>query len=93
MCVHLNAMTDLRNELEGIGAPVNDEDFTMMIHVSLPLSYHPLLQSVLHAADMNEKPIDPNYLIRIILEENHQCEITHRLSKSGQATFQTNKNH
>src|ERR1700731_1458382 len=89
---HLNAMTDLRNELEGIGAPVNNEDFATMIHVSLPLSYRPLLQSVLHAADMNEKAVDPNYLIRIVLEENHQRQITHGLSKSGQAAFQTNKN-
>src|ERR1700731_3515913 len=39
MCAHLNAMTDLCTELEGISAPVNDEDFTTMIHVSLPLSY------------------------------------------------------
>src|SRR3984893_5036168 len=89
---HLNAMTDLHNELEGIGAPVNNEDFATMIHVSLPLSYRPLLQSVLHAADMNEKAVDPNYLIRIVLEENHQRQITHGLSKSGQAAFQTNKN-
>src|SRR3984893_11960318 len=35
--VHLNAMTDLRNELEGIGAPVNNEDFMMMINDSLRL--------------------------------------------------------
>ena len=86
-------MTNLRNELEGIGAPVSDEDYATMIHVSLPLSYRPMLQSILHATDMNEKPIDPNYLIRIILEEYHQREITHGLSKSGQAAFQTNKNH
>src|ERR1700731_3063774 len=61
--MHLNMMTNLHNELEGIGALVSDEDYATMIHVSLPLSYRPMLQSILHATDMNEKPIDPNYLI------------------------------
>ena len=33
--MHLNVMMNLCNELAGIGASVNDEDFATMIHVSL----------------------------------------------------------
>src|SRR6202030_222706 len=43
VCAHLNAMINLRNELDSISAPVSDEDYTTMIHVSLPLSYRPML--------------------------------------------------
>ena len=66
---HLNAMTMLREELEGIGASVPDEDFGTMLLTSLPPSYRSLLHTITHAASISGVTINPNDLMRIILEE------------------------
>src|SRR3984893_18438999 len=88
---HLNAMTKLREELEGIGASVTDEDFGTMLLTSLPPSYRSLLHTIPHAASLSGFAINPNDLMRIILEEARQRELSENAQKSGDATLNVNK--
>src|SRR3984893_940559 len=57
---HLNAMTKLREELEGIGASVLDEDFGTMLLMSLPPSYRSLLHTITHATSLSGITINLN---------------------------------
>src|ERR1700731_2198789 len=88
---HLNAMTKLREELEGIGASVPDEDFGTMLLTSLPPSYRSLLHTITHAASLSGFAINPNDLMRIILEEARQRELSENAQKSGDAALNVNK--
>ena len=88
---HLNAMTKLHEELEGISASVLDKDFGMMLLTSLPPSYHPLLHMINHAASLSGIAINPNDLMRIILEEACQHELSKNSLKSGDVALNANK--
>ena len=88
---HLNAMTKLREELEGIGASVLDEDFGTMLLMSLPPSYRSLLHTITHAASLSGVAINLNDLMRIVLEESHQCELSENNPKSADAALNATK--
>ena len=88
---HLNAMIKIRDELEGIGASVMDDDFATMILTSLLPSYRSLLHSIMHAASLSSTEISPNDLMRIVLEEARQREIADLASKSGDAALHVKK--
>src|ERR1700731_3754385 len=88
---HLNAMIRLREELEGIGASVPDEDFGTMLLTSLLPSYRSLLHTITHAASLSGLAINPNDLMRIILEEARQRELSENAQKSGDAALNVNK--
>src|ERR1700730_6516228 len=88
---HLNAMIRLREELEGIGASVQDEDFGTMLLTSLPPSYRTLLHTITHAASLSGMAINPNDLMRIVLEEACQRELSQNVAKSGDAALNVSK--
>src|SRR3984893_16092818 len=84
---HLNTMIKLREELEGIGASVQDEDFGTMLLTSLLPSYRTLLHTITHAASLSGMAINPNDLMRIVLEEAHQRKLSQNAAKSGDAAL------
>jgi hypothetical protein len=85
---HLTALVRLRDELEAMGASVSDSEFTTIILGSLPQSYRLLLSSVTHSAALSRVSIDPNDLMRIVLEESEQQSIAERMSgQSGSALY------
>src|SRR3984893_12644308 len=88
---HLNAMTKLREELEAIGASVPDEDFGTMLLTSLPPSYRSLLHTITHAASLSGVAINPNDLMRIVLEESRQRELSENNPKSAYAALNATK--
>src|SRR3984893_5067785 len=88
---HLNAMTKLREELEGIGTSVLDEDFGTMLLTSLPPSYRSLLHTITHTTSLSGITINLNDLMRIILEEARQRELSENAQKSGDAALNVNK--
>ena len=88
---HLNAMIRLREELEGIGASVQDEDFGTMLLTSLLPSYRTLLHTITHAASLSGMAINPNDLMRIVLEEACQRELSQNAAKSGDAALNISK--
>src|ERR1700726_2900625 len=62
-----------------------------MIPPSFPPSYRSLLHSITHAASLSGTEISSNDLMRIVLEEARQCELTDRASKSGDAALHVKK--
>src|SRR5215510_12245181 len=66
---HLANMSEIQEELAGMGAPVSDPQFATMIRRSLPPSYRPLLQSTSMAARITGKAMTSSQLIQCIHEE------------------------
>ena len=66
---HLAKMNELKEQLEGMGAPVSDPSFAAMIRKSLPASYRPLLQTLSATARVNKKTLTSDQIISAIHEE------------------------
>jgi hypothetical protein len=66
---HLAKMQELKEQLEGMGAPVSDPSFAAMIRKSLPASYRPLLQTLSATARVNNKTLTSDQMISAIHEE------------------------
>ena len=66
---HLGKMKELKEQFEGMGAPVSDASFAAMIRKSLPASYRPLLQTLSAAARINSKTLTSDQTIASVHEE------------------------
>jgi hypothetical protein len=66
---HIADMSEIKEELAGMGAPVPDAQFTAMIRKSLPPSYRSLLRSIGTATRVTGKPLTSTQLIQCIHEE------------------------
>ncbi|KIK76736.1 hypothetical protein PAXRUDRAFT_44039, partial [Paxillus rubicundulus Ve08.2h10] len=66
---HLASMMVLREELAGMGASVDDRDFTAMILSSIPESFRTLLYSTTAAIHATGNPVTSERVISILSEE------------------------
>ncbi len=66
---HLGKMKELKEQLEGMGAPVSDPSFAAMIRKSLPPCYRPLLQTLSAAARINNKTLTSDQIITSVHED------------------------
>jgi hypothetical protein len=88
---HLTTMVRVRDELESMGAPVADEEFLSLIIGSIPKSYHTMISSIIHAATLVKAAVDPNDLMRIILEEAERRSIANRATDQSGSALYANK--
>ncbi|OAX40832.1 hypothetical protein K503DRAFT_686692, partial [Rhizopogon vinicolor AM-OR11-026] len=66
---HFSDLLRLRESLAGMGATIDDKDFTAIVMGSLPESYRPLLTSISAAARVSQKILTAHELISVITEE------------------------
>jgi hypothetical protein len=66
---HLTSMMVLREELAGMGAPVNDRDFTAMIINSLPESFRNIMRSTTVAIRATSQLVTSDKIIAVAFEE------------------------
>jgi hypothetical protein len=59
---HLEELVNLRDKLAGMGAPVEDKEFQMIILASLSLSYSTLISAITVTASLSSTTIDNNHL-------------------------------
>jgi hypothetical protein len=89
---HLTMMVRVRDELESMGASVGDDEFLTHIIGSIPKSYHTLISSIMHSATLSKAAIDPNDLMKIILEEAERRSIGNNgADQSGSALYADRK--
>ena len=67
--VHIGNMSQLKEELAGMGAPVTDMEFATNLRRSLPPSFRPLLRSVDTVNKISAKQMTSYQLIQLICEE------------------------
>ena len=85
---HLTSMVKIRAELDSMGASVKDDEFLDIIIGSIPKSYHTLISSIIYSATLTKTMVDPNDLMRIILEEAERRSINdHGTDQSGSALY------
>ena len=82
---HLTEMSKLREELAGMGTAIADNDFAAVIIGSLPSSFRPLLSSLTAVSSLSKATLNPNELIRYILEEYEHRLIQERANKGDAA--------
>ena len=75
VCTHVTNMMMLCEELAGMGAPVNDQDFIAMILGSLPTSLCGLLRSTTAAVQATGKTLTPEMIIAVIFKEADHIKI------------------
>lgn len=74
--VHISRMTELYEELAGMGAPLTDVQFSTYIRASLPPSYHSLLTSINATSRITGKAILSSALIQEIYEAADDATVT-----------------
>lgn len=65
----------LHKQLTGMGAPVDDHDFTAMILSSIPDSYCPIIQATTAALHATKTTLLPETLIHIVTKGSDHCHI------------------
>jgi hypothetical protein len=81
---HLASMTELKEQLDGMGAPVSDQSFAAMIRKSLPTSYHSLLQTLSATACVNNKILTSDQIIAAIHEEADELKVHKEADKAAE---------
>jgi len=88
MPTHLNKLVHLRNELDGMGASIPDEDFTTILLGSFPPSYRTLLSTITISAQLAGNTIPSTDVIRIVTEEAaHRAIATRNDQAAGGAAL------
>src|SRR3979490_462954 len=64
--VHITDMVEIKEELAGMGAPINDVQFAANIRKSLPSSYQPLLTSMSTGARLAKASFTSKMLIQAV---------------------------
>src|SRR6266850_5187943 len=81
---HLAKMTELKEQLEGMGAPVSNQSFAAMIRKSLPPSYRSLLQTLSATARVNNKILTSSQIIAAIHEEADEAKVQKEADKAAE---------
>jgi hypothetical protein len=81
---HLNGMTWLHDELVGMGVTISDEDYSTILLTSLPSSYHVVMSSIIHSTSLLKTQVEPNDIMRIVLEEAQQRLLSKQSGKPGE---------
>ena len=82
--VHITDMVEIKEELAGMGAPINDVQFAANIRKSLPSSYRPLLTSMSTAARLAKTPFTSEMLIQAVLEEADHQMVAKNIEKAAE---------
>jgi NTP pyrophosphatase (non-canonical NTP hydrolase) len=80
---HLASMTELKEQLDGMGAPVSDQSFAAMIRKLLPTSYRSLLQTLSATARVNNKILTSDQIIAAIHEEADELKVHKEADKAA----------
>ncbi len=88
---HLTEMGKLRGDLAAMGAEVKDPDFTAIVIGSLPLSYRPLLSSLVGVSKVTKADLNPNDVIQSVLEE-YEHRLIHEHATKADAALVANAN-
>ena len=81
---HLATMSELKEQLEGMGAPMSDQSFAAMIRKSLPASYRSLLQTLSATARVNNKTLTSDQIIAAIHEEADEQKVHKEADKAAE---------
>ena len=68
-------MSELKEQLDGMGASISDSSFAAMIWKSLPPSYCPLLQTLSASAWVNGKTLTCDQIISAVHEEADELKV------------------
>jgi hypothetical protein len=77
-------MAELKEQLDGMGAPISDQSFAAMICKSLPTSYRSLLQMLSATAHVNNKILTSNQIIAAIHEEADELKVHKEADKAAE---------
>src|SRR6267154_1598612 len=81
---HLAQLEHLREELSGLGAPVNDSDFSAMMLSSLPQSYRPMVQTMLAVARQSSVKLTPDLIVaHLTADAEYQESLNQRSAHTG----------
>ena len=81
---HLATMSELKEQLEGMGAPMSDQSFAAIIRKSLPASYRSLLQTLSATARVNEKILTSDQIIAAVHEEADEQKVHKEADKAAE---------
>jgi hypothetical protein len=81
---HLATMSELKEQLEGMGAPMSDQSFAAMIRKSLPASYRSLLQTLSATARVNQKILTSDQIIAAVHEEADEQKVHKEADKAAE---------
>ena len=81
---HLANMSELKEQLEGMGAPISDPSFATMIRKSLPASFRSLLQTLSATAHVNKKTLTSDEIIAAIHEEADEQKVHKEADKAAE---------
>ena len=81
---HLANMSELKEQLEGMGAPISDPSFAAMIRKSLPASFRSLLQTLSATARVNKKILTSDEIIAAIHEEADEQKVHKEADKAAE---------
>ena len=81
---HLANMSELKEQLEGMGAPISDTSFAAMIRKSLPTSFRSLLQTLSTTARVNKKILTSDEIIAAIHEEADEQKVHKEADKAAE---------
>ncbi|TFY74836.1 hypothetical protein EWM64_g9176 [Hericium alpestre] len=87
---HFDTLLCMWEELFSMGTTLADMDFSAIALSSLPNTYNTVLSSMLSAAQISGKTLDPLMIIAHITEEYDRRQIQACLSKSSDGTAQKN---
>ncbi|PFH44887.1 hypothetical protein AMATHDRAFT_106212, partial [Amanita thiersii Skay4041] len=76
-------MVKLKEQLDGMKAPVSDQSFGAMIQKSLPQSYRPLLQTLSAASHLTKKVMTSSEIIAAIHEEADKLKVQKDTDKAA----------
>jgi hypothetical protein len=81
---HLAKMSELKEQLDGMGASISDSSFAAMIRKSLPPSYRPLLQTLSASARVNGKTLTCDQIISAVHEEADELKVHKEADKAAE---------
>jgi len=89
---HTSEMERIREELSGLGAPVNDSDFGVMLLSSLPQSYRPMVQTMLAVARQSSSKLTPELIVaHITADAEYQDTLNQNTSRNSALSARTGR--
>jgi hypothetical protein len=76
---HMGEMERVREELSGLGVPVNNSDFSAMMLSSLPQSYRPMVQTMLAVARQSSAKLTLELIVaHLTVDAEYQEMLSHK---------------
>jgi len=89
---HTSEMERIREELSGLGAPVNDSDFGVMMLSSLPQSYRPMVQTMLAIARKSSTKLTPELIVaHLTADAEYQDTLNQNTSRNSALSVSTGR--